>query len=192
MLPRLKILILSSLILLTNTCKNLVNEPLSSLSELPDTLSVSKPDTTVFMYGIPSDSFSLLTGHIKRNGFLSQILLEHGITMEEIDKVLKNSLSVFDVRKIRSGNNYTLFCKKDSTARASYLVYEHDPTTCFVFSFNDSLNITPFKKAIRSEIRYSSGTIETSLWDAMVNGGLHRELVGKMSEIFAWTVDFFG
>ena len=131
------------------------------------------------MYGIPSDSFDLVTGHIKRNGFLSEILLKHGISMQEIDQVLKNSKTVFDVRKIRSGNNYILFCDRDSMARARYMVYEHDPTTCYVFSFNDSLNITSFKKQIKSEIKYSSGTIETSLWDAMVNGGLHRELVGN-------------
>lgn len=157
-----------------------------------DSLATQQANSPVFMYGIPSDSFELISGHIKRNGFLSEILLKHGVTMQQIDQVVKNSRSVFDVRKIRSGNNYVLFCDRDSSARAKYFVYEHDPSTCYVFSFNDSLNITPFKKAIRSEIRYSSGTIETSLWDAMVNGGLHRELVGKMSEIFAWTVDFFG
>jgi hypothetical protein len=112
--------------------------------------------------------------------------------MQEIDQTLKNSRSVFDVRKIRSGSNYILFCDRDSLARARYMVYEHDPTTSYVFSFNDSLNITPFKKQIKSEIKYSSGTIETSLWYAMINGGLHPALVGEMSEIFAWTVDFFG
>ena len=104
--------------------------------------------------------------------------------MQEIDQALKNSKSVFDVRKIRSGNNYILFCDRDSSARARYLVYEHDPTTCYVFSFNDSLNITPFRKEIKSEIKYSSGTIETSLWDAMITGGLHANLFGNMSEIF--------
>jgi murein DD-endopeptidase MepM/ murein hydrolase activator NlpD len=112
--------------------------------------------------------------------------------MEEIDKVIKNSASVFDVRKIRSGNNYTLFCKKDSIARASYLVYEHDPTTCYVFSFNDSLNITPYRKEIKRVIKYASATIETSLWDAMLAGGLHPSLVIGLSDIFAWSIDFFG
>ncbi len=94
-------------------------------------------------FGIPVDSFNLIPGHIKRNGFLSQILLQHGISMQEIDQVVRNSDSIFDVRTIRAGNNYTLFCDTDSIARARYLVYEHDPTTCYVFSFNDSLNITP-------------------------------------------------
>jgi murein DD-endopeptidase MepM/ murein hydrolase activator NlpD len=189
---RLRIFIVSSLVLLTFSCKNSVRETLQTISEIPDTASVNKPDTTVFMYGIPSDSFNLLTGHIKRNGFLSQILLEHGITMEEIDKVIKNSATVFDVRKIRSGNGYTLFCKKDSAARASYLVYEHDPVTCYVFSFNDSLNITPYTKEVKRVIKYASVTIETSLWDAMLNGGLPPSLVVGLSDIFAWSVDFFG
>jgi murein DD-endopeptidase MepM/ murein hydrolase activator NlpD len=192
MRPWLNLLIICSSVLLVFSCKNSVREIPATVTELTDSTTVSKPDTTVFMYGIPSDSFSLVTGRIKRNGFLSQILLEHGITMEEIDKVLKNSLAVFDVRKIRSGNNYTLFCSKDSTARASYLVYEHDPTTCYVFSFNDSLNITPYRKEIKRVIKYASATIETSLWDAMVAEGMQPSLVSKLSDIFAWSIDFFG
>jgi len=159
---------------------------------LSDTSASKKTIEPVFMYGIPSDSFDLISEHVKRNGLLSEILIKHGVSMQEIDQVLTNSKSVFDVRTIRSGNNYILFCDRDSIAKARYLVYEHDPTTCYVFSFNDSLNITPFRKEITSEIRYTSGTIETSLWEAMMAEGLHPSLAFKLSEIFAWTVDFFG
>jgi murein DD-endopeptidase MepM/ murein hydrolase activator NlpD len=177
-------------ILLLAACNN--QDRSKNESVAVDTIAFRKADTPVLTYGIPSDSFDLVPGHIKRNGFLSEILLKHGITMQEIDQVINSSKSVFDVRKIRTGNDYILFCDRDSIARASYLVYEHDPTTCYVFSFRDSLNITEFKKEIKSEIKYSSGTIETSLWDAMINGGLHPTLAVDLSEIFAWTVDFFG
>jgi len=112
--------------------------------------------------------------------------------MPEIDQVLRNSDSVFDVRKIRAGNAYTLFCDTDSVARARYLVYEHDPTTCYIFSFNDSLNITPFRKEIKKIIKYTKGTIETSLWEAMMEDGFHPSLAVELSKIYAWTVDFFG
>ena len=183
------ILLLAFLIISCNNSKNTKTEFVTAPSDTTASQQVNSP---VFMYGIPTDSFDLVSGHIKRNGFLSEILLKHGVSMQEIDQALKNSRSVFDVRKIRSGSNYILFCDKDSIARVRYLVYEHDPTTCFVFSFNDSLNITPFRKEIKSEIKYSSGTIETSLWDAMINGGLHPSLVVELSEVFAWTVDFFG
>jgi murein DD-endopeptidase MepM/ murein hydrolase activator NlpD len=192
MLIRLKSSIYLLLIFLLVSCNNREKNKIESVTTVPDTTASKQISSQVFMYGIPSDSFDLVTGHIKRNGFLSEILLKHGVSMQEIDQVLKNSKTVFDVRKIRSGNNYILFCDRDSIARARYMVYEHDPTTCYVFSFNDSLNITPFRKEIKSVIKYSSGTIETSLWDAMINGGLRPTLAVDLSEVFAWTVDFFG
>lgn len=156
-----------------------------------DSAFVADTVTPVFMYGIRSDSFDLIHGKIKRNGFLSEILIQHGVTMQEIDHAVSTFRSVFDVRSIRSGNKYVLFCERDSLARARYLVYEHDETTCYVFSFNDSIYISSYKKEIRSEIKYASGTIQTSLWEAMMDGNLHPSLAVKLSEIFAWTVDFF-
>jgi murein DD-endopeptidase MepM/ murein hydrolase activator NlpD len=187
-----KVIIIITLFFLSFSCNNSENNKPEIISAISDTTVNQKLRSPVLLYGIPSDSFDLVSGHIKPNGFLSEILLKHGISMNEIDQLVKNSKAVFDVRNIRSGNNYILFCERDSIARAKYLVYEHDPSTSYIFSFNDSLNITPFRKVTKSEIRYASGTIETSLWDAMIASGLHPSLVGKLSDIFAWTVDFFG
>lgn len=192
MLIRRQLVILISLLIISVSCRNPQNNETGLSGTLPDTLQLKEQAAPVLTFGIPSDSFNLIPGHIKRNGFLSQILLEHGVTMQEIDQALRNSASVFDVRTIRSGNNYTLFCDTDSVAKVRYLVYEHDPTTCYIFSFNDSLNITPFKKEIKKIIKYSSGTIETSLWESMIAASHHPSLEEKMSEIYAWTVDFFG
>jgi murein DD-endopeptidase MepM/ murein hydrolase activator NlpD len=185
----LKFIVPSIIIILTFSCNNPVN---NSVETVPDTSAYKKIDNRVFLYGIPVDSFDVVSDHIKPNGFLSDILVKHGVSLQEIDQVTKNSREVFDVRKIRSGNSYILFCERDSMARARYLVYEHDPTTYYIFSFNDSLNITPFRKEIKSEIKYASGTIQTSLWDAMKEGGLDPSLTFKLSEIYAWSVDFFG
>jgi murein DD-endopeptidase MepM/ murein hydrolase activator NlpD len=187
-----KILIIILAVLLLCNCNRLEKTNSEIVSPVQDTSTFKQVKSPEFMYGIPSDSFDLISGHVKRNGFLSEILIKRGVSMQDIDQVVKNSRSVFDVRKIRSGNNYILFCDKDSIARVRYLVYEHDPSICYIFSFNDSLNITAFRKEIKSVIKYSSGTIVTSLWDAMINGGLPRSLVGDLSTIFAWTVDFFG
>lgn len=184
----LKFIITITLVFLTVTCKNSVDK----IPEIVTDTTVSKIDTRLFLYGIPADSFDLVSGRIKPNSFISDILVNHGVSLQEIDETTKNSRAVFDVRNIRSGNNYILFCERDSIARARYLVYEHDPTTFYILSFNDSLNITPFRKVIKSEIRYASGTVKTSLWDAMVEGGLDRSLTFKLSEIYAWSIDFFG
>ncbi len=183
---------LALLISLPFSCKSPVSNQTENISLPQDTTTIIKADSTHYLYGIPTDSFNLISGHIKRNGFLSSILLGYGVTMQEIDMVVRNSSSVFDVRDLRSGNNYTIFCDRDTIGKARYLVYEHDPSTCYVFSFGDSLNITQWKKEIRSVIRFASGTVETSLWDAMVNNNMHPSLAIELSEIYAWTVDFFG
>jgi murein DD-endopeptidase MepM/ murein hydrolase activator NlpD len=191
MISRGKIIVLTVLLLVFPSCKYFQKEKPELQVFVTDT-TASQTRKPILTFGIPSDSFNLTTGHIKHNGFLSEILLEHGVSMQEIDQVVRNSDLVFDVRKIRSGNHYTLFCDTDSVARARYLVYEHDPTLSYIFSFNDSLNITPFRKEIRKVIMYSSGIIETSLWESMLAEGMHPTLPAELSEIFAWTVDFFG
>ena len=188
----MKYIILLTLASILVSCSNPGNNKSEIVTAGENTTVVQKTTPPVFQYGIPVDSFDMVAGHIKPNGFLSDILIKHGVSMQAIDQAITNSRKVFDVRNIRSGNNYILFCDKDSMARARYLVYEHDLSIFYVFSFNDSLNITPFRKKIKSEIRYASCTIETSLWDAMMAGGLHPALTGELSVIFAWTVDFFG
>jgi murein DD-endopeptidase MepM/ murein hydrolase activator NlpD len=187
-----KVIILISLLFLSVSCNSFVKNTSEVNSTATDTTLSQKISIPLLLYGIPSEKYELLYGHVKPNGFLSEILLKHGVSMQEIDQLIRNSKNVFDVRNIRSGNNYTLFCERDSIARVRYFVYENDPTTFYIFSFNDSLNITPFRRKIENEIRYSSGTIETSLWDAMITGGLHTTLAVELSDIFAWTIDFFG
>jgi murein DD-endopeptidase MepM/ murein hydrolase activator NlpD len=179
-------------ILLTTGCRDQTSVAKVSGLQEADSLATEISGPAATLYGIPVDSFDVITGKIKPNGFFTSLLLEHGVTMQEIDLVTRNSMSVFDVRKMRSGNNFSLFCNKDSLARARYLVYEHDPTISYIFSFRDSLNITPYRKEIKKTIKYASATIETSLWDAMKNDGLPISLVINLSEIFAWSVDFFG
>jgi murein DD-endopeptidase MepM/ murein hydrolase activator NlpD len=174
------------------SCRNAGKDQPGEKISVADTMAGKSYAGTELLYGIPVDSFDQVTGHIKPNGFLSEILLKHGVTMNEIDQLVKNSKSVFDVRSMRSGKDFILYLDRDSIGKARYLLYEHDPTTCYVFSFRDSLNISMYRKQIRNEIRYASGTIETSMWDAMINGGMPASLAVSLSEIFAWTVDFFG
>lgn len=188
---KIKFVIPALLIILTSSCRYFQKEEADLQMPVQDTtvIPVREPE---LVFGIPVEAYTVKTDHIRRNEFLAEILLRNGVPMQEINEVLEGSDSVFDVRKIRYNNHYTLFCDTDSTARARYLVYEHDPALSYVFSFKDSLNITPFRKEISKVVRYSSGVIETSLWESMIANGMQQELAGELSEIFAWTVDFFG
>jgi murein DD-endopeptidase MepM/ murein hydrolase activator NlpD len=190
--PVLKYWVILFLLLVTVSCNQLSRkEP--PIPGLPvDTILKTPPAAQNLLFGIPADSYIVVTGRIKPNRFLPDLLSRNSITLEQIEILLKNSREVFDVRKMRSGNNYTLLLDKDSARRARYFIYEHDPAIYYIFSFNDSLNITPYREKITSVVRYSSGTIKTSLWETLVEEGLNQELSNYLSDIYAWTVDFFG
>jgi murein DD-endopeptidase MepM/ murein hydrolase activator NlpD len=174
------------------SCDNIRKCQSAEAINKPDTVLVKPVRKPTLTFGIPSDSFVIIKNHIRRNSFLSDILGDYGVSRQETDKVIRNSAKVFDVRDIRAGHNYTILADKDSAARVRYFIYEHDPSIFYIFSFNDSLNITLYKEETRQVMKFSSVTIETSLWEAMITDSINIELASELSDIFAWTVDFFG
>lgn len=145
----------------------------------------------VLQYGIPVDSFTIETGKVKNNQYLSQILNAKGVGMGTIDKIARKSKSVFDVRKIRVGENYAIFSTPDSTEQAKYFVYENSEVEYTVFELTDTLGIYQGAKEVQTRLQSAHGVIESSLWNAMVGNGQDPMLSDEISKIFAWTIDFF-
>ena len=187
----LQTIIVVSIILFSSCDRKGVSTP--EINDTSRDSNIYNPQPTVnVLYGLPIDSFNIITGHIKSNEFLSDILTGNGVSYATVDKLLKNSSEVFDVRNIRAGSNYQFFTKPDSLPKAYYFIYEHDLSTYYIFSLVDSLNVTVFKPQTHTEIKFASGIIETSLWDAINIGGYNPFLAIELSEIYAWTIDFFG
>jgi murein DD-endopeptidase MepM/ murein hydrolase activator NlpD len=191
-LPQVKRLVLLFLMGLLISCNKSGTNKVSNIIPEIDTAVKAPSNDSNYFFGIPSDSYNITKGKIKPNRFLSDILGKRGINLQDIDFVVKNSKEVFDVRDMRAGNNYTILSDKDSIGKIKYLIYEHDPSLSYIFSFNDSLKITPYREKINTKYRFVSVTIETSLWNAMADAGLEPELSNSLSDIYAWTVDFFG
>lgn len=154
--------------------------------------AVEEPEKSLDPYGIDTSLYKLHTARIRYNQFLSEILADYNISYYLIDRMLRNSGDVFDIRKIKAGNKYTLYLSSDSLQQLDYMVYEHDIMNHFLFDFRDDTLIRKVERPSRLELKYASGTIETSLWNAMIDNGLHPVLAVELSEIYAWSVDFFG
>lgn len=142
-------------------------------------------------YGLPVDSFVIETGKVRNNQYLSQILNAKGVGMGTIDKIARKSRSVFDVRKIKSGEHYAIFSTRDSVNQAKYFIYENSAVEYTVFELTDSLGIYQGEKEVQTRLRTAHGVVESSLWNAMVGNGQDPMLALEMSDIFAWTIDFF-
>ena len=142
-------------------------------------------------FGLPVDSFLVLKNEIKPNQFLADILLQYRISYSTIDKLVKISKPIFDVRNIKSGKDYTLFCSNDSLEKACYFVYQPSATEYVVFDMRDSLQVYKGQKEVQYEEREASGIIYSSLYQTLADANTSPKVAVELSEIFAWTIDFY-
>ncbi|MEE4215523.1 MAG: peptidoglycan DD-metalloendopeptidase family protein [Bacteroidales bacterium] len=182
------ILILSAVVY--NSCSDTSGNVITP-SEMPAPIE-DEPEKNYDSYGIDTSLYDLYSSRVRYNQFLSEILDDYNISYYLIDIMLRNSGDVFDIRKIKAGNKYTLYLSSDSLQQLDYMVYEHDIMNHFIFDFRYDTLIRKVERPSRLELKYASGTIETSLWNTMIDNGLHPVLAVELSEIYAWSVDFFG
>ena len=144
------------------------------------------------IYGISSDSLNVKKYSINDGQNLSDILSAHGIDYTTIDQISLKSQDIYDVRKMRVGNDYFMLSTIDSMHLQKYLVYERNPIEFVVFNLTDSLNIYLQSKQITIDTIHTAGIIDGSLWLTMLENDDDPNLTIKLSEIYAWTIDFFG
>ena len=145
-----------------------------------------------FAYGINIDSLSIIKDRVKKNEFLADILLRHGVDYQVIDYIARYTRDTFDVRKIRTGNKYSIICTNDSSEKALYFAYEISASTFVLYHLTDSLYAKRGAKEINIITDSTSGVIRSSLWNALVEKNADPNLANDLSEIYAWTIDFFG
>ena len=155
-----------------------------------DTTSVVKPVQR--LYGFAVDSFNIEKSTVKRDQNLGKILEKYTLPENALKQIMAHSGEGFDLRKIRQGNQYTVFMSKDTLKGLQYLVYEHTPIEYVVFDFTGDTKITLKEKEVITKQRKLSGRIITSLWDAAKHSGMNPLVALQLSEMYAWTVDFFG
>jgi len=159
--------------------------------EMASRVEVKRPEP-VLLFNIPVDDFKLIPGQVRSGQNLSDILAGKGISMTQIDEISKKSILTFDVRKMKVNNNYYFFMNKQNLSKVEYFVYEINPVDYVVYDLSDSLRIYKEKKPIITQIKTASGTITSSLWNTMKAQALDPMLAMSLSDIYAWSIDFYG
>lgn len=145
-----------------------------------------------FMYGLPVAPYQVERSKVSRNDYLGAILRDYGVPYPKIDTLIQKARGVFDVTQIRSGNFYCAFKPEDTTQQGcAYLVYELDPVNYVVFQFKDSVDVYKGKRAVKTRTRRTAATIEQSLWRALEKQDASPALIMRLSEVYAWNVDFY-
>ena len=179
--------VLSIILLSFTSCFNKGQQQANS--ELTDTLQTVEPN---IKWGINIDDYQVIDSVIGKNELLSTILYRHGVGGATINEVEKKSLETYSVRKLRAGKPYHILkTKNDSIPVAEYFVYNINAIEYAVYKLTDSIYTYLGEIPTDTVTNTISGSIESSLWNAMIGSGADPELAGKLSDIYSWTIDFF-
>lgn len=141
-------------------------------------------------FGLITDTLISSTDYVNTNETLSDILLEWNVTPQTIATLCEIPTDDFDITKIISGKPYhTYYSEKEN--KLHYFVYEKDPVNYVVIDLIDSVRLYTDKKEVVKKTKIASGIIEHSLYTALTKNDISPELVLKLSEIFAWQIDFY-
>ena len=150
---------------------------------------VIEPKNNVF--GFCPDSLEQKSFSVQKNETLSDILSNLGVPANNIVQIVNKSKAVIDERKIIAGNTYYTFTKQDSLNSLVCLVYEKKPMDFIVFNLLDSINVYESVKEVTIRENQKSAIIENSLYVSLMQSDASPELAVKLSQIFAWQIDFY-
>lgn len=179
------ILLAASVAFFASCSNNESNEEAVETEVVADTLStMSEPEASL----IRIQSMRCVEGKVKTGQFFSVLMENLGMGGRQIYNLADASKKVFDVTTIRVGNQYKAYYENDVL---KYFVYKKDKITEILFDCTN-LKTYELKKEVTKVDKYVDVTIKSSLWADMVKAGASPEVIMKLAEIYAWTVDFFG
>ena len=140
--------------------------------------------------GFRHDSLRVVRENVREGETFSALMTRLGMDQESAFLLAQACDSVFDVRKMRAGNGIDAYYDGDGKV-PKYVVYEHDKIHRTVFRTADSLAVWKYSRPVETTLEYSDVTIHSSLWNDMAAAGAPLFLIVSLSEIYAWSVDFF-
>ena len=174
------------------SCKE---EPSSSLidneSVKKEVASITADEKPLIKYGFNFADFTVKEDTIRYGDSFGELMLQHKVDYPKIAKIAQDFKDTFDVRRIRVGKPYTILQSKDTTEGAQVFIYENDVINYTVVDLRDSVSAYTDKNKVKYVEREASGVIETSLSEAILAQGIDYNVTNDLSEIYAWTIDFF-
>lgn len=149
-------------------------------------------EITLNEFGLNTGSLIEIRERVKRNQTLSDMLLPHNVTYGQIHQITQVSKDFFDVRKIQSGKDYILYLQPDSINTVKYFVYQESLLKYYLFDLTDSINVTYGEKEVEVREGEIAGKIYNSLYQTLEELKVSPLLALKLSEVFAWQIDFYG
>ncbi|MDR0229035.1 MAG: peptidoglycan DD-metalloendopeptidase family protein [Flavobacteriaceae bacterium] len=143
------------------------------------------------LYGFDLKDFILEEDTIRSGDNLGKIFGENHLNATEVENIVTQVKDTFNVRSIRAGQPYALVKFKSDPKKLAAFVYHPDITGYKVIDLRDSIHAYTKSYPVTIKRRTVASAIEGSLSSSLAKEGVDPALATRMSQIFAWSIDFF-
>ncbi len=152
---------------------------------------IEKPAPPKKLFGYILDDYKVVKSKIKRGETFGTIMDKYHVGPGKVYEIVNKIKPEFDLRRLRAGKNYTILKSKDSTEQAKVFIYQQDLIHYAIVDFKDSIFTKKVEKEVTVKLQKASGIIESSLSQTLDDMHVSPIVANDLSEIYAWTIDFF-
>ena len=174
---RIKVII-SALIILLSSCSKF-------------DIAEKKEKPIEYKYGYNIDQYIFEEKKIKSGDTFGDILEGVGIDYPEIYEALQKTKGDVNFKKLQIGKPYTLIFSKDTLRSLKAFVYHPSVEGYSFIQLKDSVFGETIVKPKSYKEMEASGIIDNSLYLTLEEQNMNPLLTYYLSDIYAWTIDFF-
>ncbi len=134
--------------------------------------------------------FTMIEGKIEKQPLYNE-LVARGVAPNEVLCLARSFKEVFDFKNSRPNDTYCLYLTKENTLQR--FIYKTGPLNEYIAekSENGSYSISKLEISLTRQVAAKEFTIETSLYNAIKNGGEKHEMTCRFADLFSWDIDFY-
>ena len=141
-------------------------------------------------FGIAAGRYTVEEGQVGRAETFSDLLGKQGIDYQTILTLAEAAAPAFEVTDLRTGRPYRVY-RNPWLQQVRYFAYPIDGRRYVVFDVRYPDRTHVGTRSVNRAWARVSGTVEGSLYETLVRNGGHPLLALRLSEVFAWQIDFF-
>lgn len=134
----------------------------------------------------------LIIDQVKQNDYISSIFSRYKVSHLTTHKISLLPDTIFSAKKIRHGNKYGfILANKGERFIPQKFIYEKNKIEYYVINIEEEIQVLSERKRIEYVEKTTHGIITSSLYETMVENNANPLLAINLSEIYAWSIDFY-
>ncbi len=150
-----------------------------------------KAEPIVLEFGFTLNDYDVVRDTIERGETFGSILQKQNIGDLKVHEIVQKISDTFNIRRIQAGKPYTILRDKDASKKIKAFIYQPDRLNYFVVDFRDSVTVSKKAKPVTYKRRTIAGSLDGSLSAALDQKKIDPSLAVRISDIYAWSIDFF-